>query len=165
MIRFHVTGPIPRRISQDRAHVIVSRTTMFGIHRRSFIDGFDTDCTKSILMAFHREDDARKFMARIETVQSVGNDFDRQMVGYSMMSSLSEGYGGSKMPLKVADFPIRDLQQLCLFHFMDMYVVYDLRHVVPSSMMDVHCYEHVTNTYPNREMIVRYMQDMMDRGI
>lgn len=165
MIRFHVRGPIPRRVAQEQVAVVSTRTTLFGFHRNLYQSSLDSDCSKTVLLSFLRQRDADAFMHRVQHYQEAGHSMDRLLLSYTLMPMTNDGLGNSKMPLKLEKLPLRDLETLCILHFFDMFVAYGLERSGKDGVgMDIYCYEHITPTYPSRTAIDHYMEDMLRKG-
>lgn len=155
MIRFNVKGSVPRRIAQERAHIVTSRTTLFGIH----VPTGGNHCSKTAIVSFLGIREANMFVERLKEHQDNKGVVDRTLIDDAISCVTPETPGGSLMPLKLDTLSVHELESLCVIHYFDMYVAHAAD--IQENVLELYCYKHITPDYPDREVLNRFMEEML----
>ncbi len=70
---------LPKSVINGNMYTITSRRTILGFHRTNYNDNVDRSCTKTELLFFQLEDDAKKLAKIMETIQGRIVRFDRDI--------------------------------------------------------------------------------------
>lgn len=171
MLRFHAKAQLPQRVMHDRAFVLASRSTIFGLHRPAEdIDARATDVspytTKTTLVAFTNADHATRLSRAITDLQRHGGYYERTLVGGARVHVAPRGkkgeHGPSLAPVLIKALTVREMQMMCMLNYFDMFLVYGLTEGCNEDM-DLSCYEYVCKGYPSRHVMERNLEGLLRR--
>lgn len=176
MLRFHAQAQLPPRVMQDKAFLLVSRNTYFGLHRRAEdldrTEGLGPNTTKTTLVAFSNADHATHVSRAITDLQRDGGYYDRTLVGGARVHVAPRGkmgeHGSSLAPILVKAMSVREAQMLCMLNYFDMFLVFVIVHGSYDDF-DLNCFEYKNKAYPSRPVLDRNLESMLrgdwgDRG-
>ena len=101
MIRFSLHGPPPRGVRGEPVHGIVSRSTLYGIHRPIMRPDLDVHCSKTTLLFFTNRGAANMFASRF-----------------------LQKNPALRRPWRLESMPFEDLQKICLLNYLDTYLCF-----------------------------------------
>jgi hypothetical protein len=123
-----------------------------------------TDFSKTNLICFTEVKHARMFQEQLAGIQEQGGIIERCSDGInSYIGYVNKQTKGSKLPLGIVTLSVDDLMQLCLLHYFDMYIVFDMHDGEERNSYVMDCYEFHTSEPPNRGIINQYLEDMLMR--
>lgn len=152
MLQFSVQGVVPRTVKSDIVHGIISRNTLYGVHRPVMRPDMDLYCTKTTLLFF--------------TTQTAASQFAKCYM-YSNPAL--------RRPWHLQSLPFSDVEQLCLLNYLDMYLCFHMmsdgggssdggsgaKRIRPGpANVVLDCYEYKTVEYPNRPILNKIMEDL-----
>lgn len=145
-IRYALHGPPPRSVRGDVVHAIVSRGTLYGVHRPLLRPDLDAACSKTTLLLFADAARARLFATR-----------------YLQKNP------ALRRPWQLESMPFRDIERVCLLNYLDMYLCFHVAAAGAGGAAEAEgprldCYEHLSAEYPNRQMLTTMMENMWRRG-
>lgn len=167
---------VPKAVSSGSVYGVVTRQTMFGLHKYSAnTKNTDPVCTKTTIVTFVRDEDAKDFVRILDDFQNKKATFSREVrfdnsVAILENQTVQPNDDGktrvtdSLKPLQTEPIPYSHMEQLCILHFFDMLVVYDKRISLVSENeynLDVSCYEYRTYEYPNRVIQEKIFRNML----
>jgi len=181
MIRFSLHGPPPRGVRGEPVHGIVSRGTLYGIHRPIMRPDLDVHCSKTTLLFFTNRGAANLFASRF-----------------------LQKNPALRRPWQLESMQFEDLQKICLLNYLDMYLCFHASHaaVAPAAVVDagragsgagagseagagaeadadscafpggagggpgvvLDCYEYRSAEYPSRQILNMIMENMWRRN-
>lgn len=159
MLRFNRCGSYPRSLQHEKVHVVTTRNTLYGIHKNIIHPDYDMNCSKTVLLACFERIHAKKLISTIEHVQRRGLPIQREIQDDIVNLSTPAIYNSGFFPLSVEEVALPDLEQICLLHFFDMFVTFDLEEQDTDTLL-LNCYEYKTYEIPNQGIIRRFMEDM-----
>lgn len=155
-IRTH-HGDVPSRLRSEAMYGIVSRNTLFGFHRNftTRTKMVDNQCTKSTLWITPDANLADYMVTRLK------EDFPKGLRFHHLDENLflQRERVSSLMPLTIETFALEDLEKLCAVHHFDLYIAESL--TVSDGMDIMNGYEFVTRDFPQRDVLEKYMHDML----
>ena len=157
-------------------YTITSRRTMLGFHKMNYKDNIDRHCTKTQLLFFQKENDAKDVASIMEMSQGKIARFERDvdftdgmraMLQNVQENSIEGEHADSLKPINIEMVPYSYLEKLCILHFFDMLIVYNQKIKKEDDkgyeiVMD--CYEYRTLEYPNRIIQEKMFRDMLYLG-
>lgn len=159
MLRFSRHGAYPRSLQQEHVHVITARNTLYAFHKTTIRPEYDTHCTKTVLVGCFDKKHAEELVKLIEYSQRNGYGINRLI--HDDVIDLRTPYHssiGGLVPLSIEQVPLPDLEKMCLLHYFDMFVIYDMQSFM--NTLQLHCYEYKTYETPSQGLIRKYMEDM-----
>lgn len=175
MFRFSLHGAPPRSVREDLVHGIVSRRTLYGIHRPIFRKDMDLNCSKTTLLFFTDRGAANLFAGRFMQKEPA-----------------------LRRPWRLESMPFEDLEKICLLNYLDMYLCFHVSPVparplgpsgevaaggtdgpgdpgggggggaagglIPPMTALLDCYEYHSAEYPNRQILNMMMEDLWRRN-
>ena len=160
MIRFSLHGPPPRGVRGDAVHGIVSRNTLYGMHRPIMRPDLDAHCSKTTLLFFTNRATANMFASRF---LHKNPDLRR--------------------PWRLESMPFEELQKICLLNYLDTYLCF---HVSQAAISDsgsgpgtgseedcapagargalLDCYEYKSAEYPSRQILNMIMENLWQQN-
>lgn len=174
---FHIHNTVvPRAVVRGPLYTVVSRSSMVGFHKKTTSQSIlDPLCTKTVLLTFTDEADAKEVVNVLENIQGKIHRFQRDIEFYhndvAMIDNYPEqtpesgevAYGDSIKPLHVENIPYNHMERLCLLHHFDMLIVYKkMIDKISESWYEIgfDCYEYKTNEAPNRDIQEKIFRDM-----
>lgn len=169
--------PIPKSIINENLYSITCRRTLLGFHKMNYQENYrgnlDNSCTKTELLLFQRENDAKDVIKIMELSQGKINRFIRDITVTNGTNTMLENiqdldifgeHADSLKPLNIEIIPYNYFEKLCILHFFDMLIVYNqniknIKHDQYEIFMD--CYEYKTIEYPNRIIQEKIFRDML----
>ena len=149
----------PKVVRERPIYGIVSRNTLLGYHREIIRPDVDLSCTKTVVMFATDEDLARNVMEKLESLQARGFVPNRNLQPHDQII-FQNNVQHSLMPYTTESFPYTDIEKLCMLHFFDLNVIYNV-HEGKNDELQLDCYEYSTSDWPNRSSIELYMRDML----
>lgn len=160
MIRLRTSPLFPKHIYKDPLYGIISKNTIFGVHRTISKYDVDSECSKTMLVVSNNKRIIEDLLSRFEERHAWGMSYERTLQDNAIMlpSTLK-----SLAPLHIEQFTFPDLEKLCCFHNFDMYIVFNLKDDESNYPPDIYLdgFEHITTEWPQRSIIERYMRDML----
>lgn len=164
MLRFDTTIGFPRSLANETLHVVTARNTLYGLHKHIPDAAYDYGCTKTVLMGFLDRKHADDVVGMIDRAQRNGFGVNRHLYDNKIdLQHRSTKHIGGFMPLKVDDYALQQILQLCLLQYFDLYIAYDVQMHSNDTML-VRCYEFKTEELPNRGILHKFMEDMYHRN-
>jgi hypothetical protein len=157
MLKLRTIGTPPNRLRSEPLYGIVTRNTLFGIHK-SIHSGVDKQCTKSTLWFSSQKDIADFMLEQLNKDMRNGTQFHH----LNTENILCRERTGSLMPLRIEPFMLDDLEKICILHHFDMYIATSM-HKMGDIGFSMDCYEYVTHDWPHRNIVERYMRDMLHK--
>jgi len=148
----------------DLVHGIVSRRTLYGVHRPVMRADMDLCCSKTALLFFTDRKAALQF----------GN----------CHLYTSQNPRAPRRPWRLESMPFPDLEQICLLNYLDMYLCFHMMsdggggsggegsgsegssgegsggEGSGTASAVLNCYEYKTTEYPNRPILNKIMEDL-----
>lgn len=160
MLRFKNAGKCPRSLERDPIYMITTRNSLYGFHKPIRAHELDLHCTKTTLLGFTKKSQALQLVQLIEETQRQGFAVNRFMDHQSQINlRMPSMYKGSLLSLDVVELHMPDVEKICLFHVFDLCIGFDVQES-PPSFLDIQYYEYLTREWPNRSIVVKYMNDM-----
>lgn len=157
MIRIRNHGPIPRSRNNGPVFGVITRNTLFGFHKRTQIENFDAECSKTVLIMADTQKIAETITEQLQREIKYGYSWNRLVHNNTILREREPT--SSLFPLMVEQFDLNDMQKICWMHHFDMYVIHNLSYENDIMYMDT--YEFHTYELPNRGMVEKYMYDML----
>jgi hypothetical protein len=161
MIRLRVAPFFPKQqLYKDPVFGIVSKNTLFGVHRTSLRSDLDNDCSKTMVVLSNNRKVVESMVQYLEQRQGWGIGIDRVLhQGNCMLPNVTANLA----PLRIEQFNFGDMEKMCCIHNFDMYIAYSIQedkiNFPPNVVVDG--YEHITQEWPQRGIVERYMRDML----
>lgn len=164
MIRFRVSSFFPKQqLYKDPVFGIVTKNTLFGVHRTIAQPGLDRDCSKTMMVLGGNRKVTEQLIAHIEDRRQGGLGVERVMMMGNNENVLESSIVTNLAPLKIEQFSFGDMEQMCCIHNFDMFIVFSIQEDktnYPSNII-IDGFEHVTQEWPQRSIVERYMRDML----
>jgi hypothetical protein len=175
MIRFSLHGPPPRGVRGEPVHGIVSRSTLYGIHRPIMRPDLDVHCSKTTLLFFTNRGAANMFASRF-----------------------LQKNPALRRPWRLESMPFEDLQKICLLNYLDTYLCFHASQATAAAFeagragagsgagsgaesgcedsegeacavsgsggVILDCYEYRSAEYPSRQILNMIMENMWRRN-
>lgn len=170
------TSKIPNSIVHGSLHTVVTRQSLLGFHRENNTKNkyLDPSCTKTVLLLFIREQDAKGISTVIESCQKKVVKFNRELDVVNDQTSFvhkafnfeltKKDQADSIKPIHTETIPYDYAEKLCLLHYFDMMVVYNMNILMIDNVnyeIDLECYEYKTYEFPNRSVQEKIFRDML----
>lgn len=165
---------VPKSIINGSVHAIVTRKSLLGFHKKSKNNKFDEHCTKTELLLFTNQDNAKSIASIIEKCHQNTVKFTREIdfeeynnakISNSLRFDIDKSdYADSMKPLTIEIIPYNYLEKLCLLHYFDMLVADNMniiRHSNTNYDIYLDCYEYKTFELPNRSVQEKLFRDML----
>lgn len=158
MLRLKITGVVPKSLRHVPVHSIVTRDTIFGIHRGMYE-------SKTMLFTSIDKTVAETLKDFISHEQQFGKSIGRAVETSTtdMLIEREFAIGTSIMPLSLMTMDIEDMEKVCWIHNFDMFVAHKLDYV-GDGQISIFGYEFQTWEPPSRGITIKYMTDMLYRN-
>lgn len=156
MLKFQYNHRYPDYISKERLHIITTKNTIFGVHNLTYEKDLDPSCTRTNLVSFVREEDAKNFRTSLEQFQII-----RKQVPDRVIDGSDDTFRktGSLMTFHVDSIDANDIESLCRIHGFNMLVVHHV-HTSDELMRDIfECYLY-ESPLPSPSLLAKYFKDM-----
>lgn len=148
-----------QQIYKDPVFGIVAKNTLFGVHRQTSRTDMDDACSKTMLVLSNHRRIAEFLVHHLEQRQSWRVGIDRNLHDDKITPCVITNLA----PLRIEQFAFSDIEKMCCIHHFDMYIAFnvheDKSNFPPDIIMDG--YEHITQEWPQRGIVERYMRDML----
>lgn len=159
-MRFKNVGRCPRSLEREPIYMISTRNSLYGFHKPvPKLDTTDPYCTKTTLLGFTQKAHATRLIQIIEETQRQGFAVNRLMQDNVIDLRLPTKFLGSLLPLDVTELYLPDVEKICLLHVFDLCIGFDVQET-PPDILDIQYYEYLTREWPNKSIVVQFMNDM-----
>jgi hypothetical protein len=161
MIRFQNHGGIPKSLRDTKVFTIVTRNTLYGFHKNVRKHN-DEAYSKTNLLCFINKQDAEIFYEQLQQIRNPSGgviECDETSKNLCVLPFISNTR--TLLPLRVEALSLQDLQKLCLLHYFDMYVGFN---IVYNDYEDCYCidyYDFISEEPPNRGIQVSFLENML----
>lgn len=166
---------VPKSVTNTSLYSIVTRRTMFGLHKEIKHKDFDMMCTKTDLVLFLKKDDANNVAEMIDVASRNATMLVRDLRYIGEMTSVTYGespsyddYGisltESIKPLSIECIPYGHIEKISILHYFDMLVVYNQKISKKKSgtvEIVLDCFQYRTSEFPSRDIQEMRFRDML----
>lgn len=105
-----------------------------------------------------QRDHANEVIQMLHDVQRQGCPMNRIMDGDAINLQQHSLYNSGILPMDITELYFPDIQKMCVLHFFDLYICFDLDK--KDDLFQLQCYEFETHEWPNRSIVEKFMNDM-----
>lgn len=163
MIRFKLSGPVPKTVYRDSVFGIMTRGTFYGVHRSVPRLDVDSECSKSTLLFFTDARQAQKFVKRLQRSPGLNSRIYRAGALESAAAAAT-AVAPANPRLSAADIQairFTDAEQMCLLRYMDMFLAFHTEENLEKECLTLECYTYHCPDWPNRPLMNKMMEDLL----
>lgn len=167
---------IPKSVTNSSVYAVVTRRSLLGFHKQYRYHGsFDSLCTKTELLFFTSENHAKDFSSILEKSHQNMVRFTRDITyeNYNVAKidgslnfdiGINNGYADTIKPIDIELIPYDYVEKLCLLHYFDMLLAYDMNIIEhDKNKYDIlfECFQYRTLELPSRAVQEKMFRDML----